>query len=377
MKITNVKTYLAKEWRTFLFVVVETDEGICGIGEAGITGREKAMAGAVEHFAPQIIGLDPFNTEHIWQLLWRGGFYPAGQILSAAISAIDMALWDIKGKVLNVPVYKLLGGLARNKVHTYTHVHGNTSEEVVKNCVKSAEQGWKYLRWEFFSDEDGLIEPKKVIKRAVHEWRSIRDELGDDIELCFDAHTKLGVSDAIRFCNEVEAFRPFFIEDPIRSENPQAYRRLRAHTSVPVAAGEQFSNKWDFRELIEEQLIDQARFDICIGGGITEGKKIAAMCETHFIDVAVHNPVGPVSTAASLHFNLSIPNCSVMELPKRPGETMPEVFKSSFKWHDGDLYPSDEPGLGIELNLKELEKYPFEQTELPKCHKLDGSFNNW
>ena len=382
MKITDIKVYLAKEWRTFLFVKIETDEGVYGLGESGLTSRELAVAGLIQHLKPFLLGEDPFRTEHLWQKMWRGGFYPSGEILSAAIACIDIALWDIKGKSLGVPVYQLLGGLCREKVLTYNHLNCANTEKTLSEVQRSIDEGWKCVRWEFSTEstEDGqnnVFVPHLAIDRAVEQWRLIREQHGNAIELAFDVHTKLGVADAVRFCRAVEPYRPFFIEDAVRSENPEVYQHLRTQTSVPLAAGEQFSGKWDFAHLIENQLIDHARFDVCIGGGITEGRKIAAHCETRFINLAVHNPVGPVSTAASLHLNLSIPNMSVMELPKRPGETMSDAFISHFKWQDGYLYPSDRPGLGIELNEDALINYPFEITELPHNVLADGSVNNW
>ena len=382
MKITDIKIFLAKEWRTFLFVKIETDEGIYGVGESGITSRELAVAGLLEHLKPLLINQDPFNSEHLWQTLWRGGFYPSGEILSAAISAIDIALWDIKGKHLGVPVYQLLGGLCRKKVMTYNHLNCATTETTLDDLTRSINDGWKCVRWEFSTEKtddnkNNVFIPHIAIDRAIEQWEKIRQLHGNDIELCFDVHTKLGVSDAVRFCKAVEPYRPFFIEDPLRSENPEVYKHLRTQTSVSIACGEQFSSKWDFSYLIENQLIDHARFDICIGGGFTEGKKIAAQCETRHINLAVHNPVGPVSTAASLHFNLSIPNMSVMELPKRPGETMSDVFTNHFKWQDGYLYPPTCPGLGIEFDEQAINNYPFEITELPHIQLRDGTFNNW
>ena len=377
MKITDITVYPAKEWRTFLFVVIDTDEGIYGVGEGGITGRELAMAGAIEHLKPLLIGLDPFRTEHIWQLLWRGGFHPAGQILTSAIAAIDIALWDIKGKALGVPVYELLGGLVRDKVMTYNHIQGSSIGEIVDHCRASVETGWKCLRWGTNFGADGVIEPRVALRVGIAEWQAIREALGDDVELCYDIHTRLGVSDAIRLCREVESFRPFFIEDPLRSENPDSYKRLRPQTAVPLAAGEQFGTKWEFRQLIEEEWIDYARVDLCICGGLTESKKIAGWCETHYIDLAVHNPIGPVSTAACLHLNLSCPNFGVQELPRRPGESLPDVVLNQPEWVDGYLLPPDRPGLGIEFDREAIKRYPFEITGLPIIRRADGSFTNW
>ncbi len=377
MKITNITTYLAKEWRTFLFVVVDTDEGIYGVGEGGITGRELAVAGALEHFKPLLIGQDPFRTEHIWQTLSRGGFYPASLILTAAIAAIDVALWDIKGKALGVPVYQLLGGLVRDKVMTYNHLHGASVEAIVEGVQRSMAEGWKCVRWEPTYRPDHVIEPRESIRLALAQWQAVREAAGDDVEICFDVHTKLSVPDAIRFCREVEPFRPFFIEDPLRAENADSYRRLRANTAVPIAAGEQYASKWAFRQVIEEEWIDYARIDVCNCGGLTEARKIAGWCETHYIDLAVHNPIGPVATAASLHLNLSAPNFGVMELPRRPGESMADVVLNQPEWEDGYLLPPTQPGLGIEFDREAIKNYPFEITELPHLRREDGSFTNW
>lgn len=377
MKITDITTYLAKEWRTFMFVVVDTDEGIYGVGEAGITGRELAMAGAIEHFKPLLIGQNPFRTEHIWQMLFRGGFYPAGLILAAALAAIDIALWDIKGKALGVPVYDLLGGLVRDKVMTYNHLHANSVAGLVERCQESVAEGWKVVRWEPTYRPDHVIEPRESIRLALQQFEAVRTSVGDDLELCFDVHTKLSVPDAVRFCREVEPYRPFFIEDPIRAEHSDSYKRLRGQTAVPLAIGEQYAHKWDFRQVIEEEWADYARIDVCNAGGLTEAKKIAGWCETHYIDLAVHNPIGPVATSAALHLNLSCPNFGVMELPRRPGRVLAEVIVNQPEWVDGYLRPPTQPGLGIEFDREAIKKYPFVMTELPHLRREDGSFTNW
>jgi len=273
MKITDISIYLAKEWRTFLFVVIDTDEGIYGLGEAGITGRELAVQGAIEHFKPLLIGQDPFRTEHIWQVLFRGGFFPAQRILTAAIAAIDIALWDIKGKALGVPVYQLLGGLARDKVVTYNHNVGETIEELVESCQRSVEAGWKVIRWGLAHQKGTVFEPRPAVRRAIKEFQAVREAVGDDIEICMDVHTRVNLADAVTLCREVEPFRPYFMEDPLRVENVQSYRNLRNRTNVPLAVGEQYSSKWDFRQIIEEELMDYARVDLCVCGGISEAKK--------------------------------------------------------------------------------------------------------
>jgi galactonate dehydratase len=377
MKITNVETYPV--WggnRNFLFVVVDTDEGIYGVGEAGITGRELAVIGAIEHLKPLLVGQDPRRTEHIWQLLVRGGFFPAQRILMAAISAIDIALWDIKGKALGVPVYDLLGGRTRDKVVCYPHNGGGDTNALVESCLQSVEEGWRFVRWGLPS-QDQILEPRQAVLTAIKQFQAVREAVGDEIELTFDVHTRLDLADVVWLCREIETFRPFFIEDPLRCENPDSFKTLRPRTFVPLAAGEQFSSKWEFRQLIEEELIDYARVDLCIVGGFTEAKKIAGWCETHYIKLAVHNPLGPVSSAACLHLNLACPNVGVQEQPRRPGTTLTDVIPLQPEWKDGYLLPSTRPGLGIEFDRDAAKQHPFQMTELPHLRRQDGSVTNW
>lgn len=379
MKITNIEPFPV--WgghRNFLFVVVDTDEGISGVGEAGLTGRELAVMGALEHFKPLLIGQDPSRIEHIWQLLFRGGFFPAERVLSAAISAIDIALWDIKGKALGVPIYELLGGRVRDSVVCYPHNVGHSSDvsALVESCLRSVEEGWKFVRWGLPSEGD-VLEPSQAVRTAIRQFQAVREAVGEEIEITFDVHTRLDLPDAVRLCREVEQFRPFFIEDPLRCENPDSFKTLRPRTSVPLAAGEQFSSKWEFRQLIEEEWIDYARIDLCLVGGITEARKIAGWCETHYIKLAVHNPLGPVSTAACLQLNLAVPNFGVQEQPRRPGEVLPDVVPVQPEWRDGSLLPPLGPGLGIEFDREAARRSPFRLTELPHLRRLDGSFTNW
>jgi len=377
MKITSVTAHLVKEWRTMLFVKVETDEGITGIGEGGLTSREEGVAGIISALAPLLVGEDPMRSEHLWQLMWRSGFHPSNQVLTSAMAAIDIALWDIKGKALGVPVYQLLGGKVRDKVDCYCHIRGATPEALLEEARLRLSEGWNCLRWDSGPVGNGIYEPHKAVDYAIESFRLLRTELGSDIELAFDAHTRTSMPDAVRLCRGVEAYRPMFIEDPIRIENPESYRRLREQTAVPIAAGEQLGTKWQFRSLIEEELIDYARIDMCIAGGFTEARKIAGWCETHYIDIAVHNPIGPVSTAACLHLNMATPNMLVQELPRRPGESLSDIIVSDHRWEDGWLVPSSAPGLGLEVDWEGLKRHPFVHESLPLFHRLDGSLTNW
>ncbi len=379
MKITNIEVYpVWGGFRNFLFVVVDTDQGCHGVGEAGITGRELAVIGALEHFKPLLIGENPFRIEHIWQKLFRGGFFPAQRILTAAISAIDIALWDIKGKALGVPIFELLGGLARDKVVCYPHNRGHATEvgPLVDSCLQTKAEGWKFVR--FGLSEDGkVLEPRQAVLTAIKQLHAVRDAVGDEIEICFDVHTRLDLPDAVWLCQEAEAVRPYFMEDPLRSENPDSFKTLRTRTTVPLAAGEQFSSKWEFRQLIEEEWIDYARIDLCIAGGFTEARKIAGWAETHYIKLAVHNPLGPVSSAACLQLNLASPLVGVQEQPRKTGTVLTDVVPVQPKWEDGYLLPPTLPGLGVIFDREAAKAHPMQMAELPHLQRLDGSVTNW
>lgn len=384
MVITAVKAFAIRGHRPFTFVKVETDEALpdgsslYGIGEAGITWREMAQVEMVNHLAPLLIGQDPMRTEHLWQVMFRGGFFPASHVASAAMAAIDIALWDIKGKALGQPVYNLLGGLCRDKVVLYPHNTGATTEALVENCVQHKNDGWKFVRWGQPETGPGLLEPSASVRKAIEQFEAIRSAVGDDIELCFDVHTRLDPPDAIRLCREVEKYRPFFIEDPLRSEDPNAYRALVLHVHVPLAIGEQWATKWQFRQMIEEDLMHYARIDLCICGGITEALKIARWCETHFINLAPHNPLGPVSAAAGLHLCLASPNVGVLEMPRKPDSNLTDLFPQQLAWEDGYLLAPTRPGLGIDFNEAAVVNYPYtERGSSPMLRRLDGGFTNW
>jgi L-alanine-DL-glutamate epimerase-like enolase superfamily enzyme len=377
MKITAIETYAV--WggaRNFLFVTLDTDEGISGVGESGLTGRELAVEGAVQHLAPLLIGQDARRIEHLWQVMSRGGFFPALGPVAAAMSAIDIALWDIHGKALGVPVYDLLGGLSRERVVCYPHNNEFGVEPLVESARRTWEEGWKFVRWGLPPEGD-VLEPRVAIRTAVKQFEALRAALGDDAELCMDVHTRLDPVDAVSLLRAVEPYRPFFMEDPMRAEDMNALRRVRQQTAVPIAAGEQHHSKWQFRQMIEEDLIDYARVDLCLAGGITEAKKIAAMAEAHHIKLATHNPLGPVATATCLHLNLACPNVGVQEQPRRPSTMLTDVVPVQMEWKDGYLLAPTRPGLGVEFDRAAAKAHPFQMTEPPHLHRADGSFTNW
>jgi galactonate dehydratase len=388
MKITGIKNYSVadSDGRSYFIVKVETDEGIYGLGEVGIRWWGAAIEKAIEHLSEIVIGQDPFSTERLWQHMFRGSFFPADKVYTCAISAIDIALWDIKGKALGLPVYKLLGGPVRDKVICYPHTQGRTNEELVENCVRAVKEGWKFVRWGQPITSENLgnkstnrqLEPVKSIRMAEKQMALVRDAVGPDIEICFDVHTRLDTAHAIALCKTLEPYRPFFIEDPLRSENPSSYRTLARHVSLPIAAGEQWASKWDFREVIEEELINYARIDLCIGGGLTEALKITHWCETHYIDIAPHNPLGPVAAAACVALCMASTNVGVQEMPRRPGSFAKDLFPKQIKWEEGFAYAPNIPGLGVDFDEELAEKRRVNPTGWPPLlRREDGAFTNW
>lgn len=376
MKITSVDTFVVGEVRNFLFVEVQTDEGIHGIGEAGVTWREDAEVGFIQALKQSLIGEDPFRIEHLWQVMFRCGFFPANRIGAAAISAVDIALWDIKAKALGVPVYQLLGGKVREKVVAYPHVVGNSPDELAADAVQKTEEGWKFVRFDIPADGD-IFDPRQSIRLAEQNVAAIREAVGDEIELLIDVHTRIDTADAVTLCRRLEPYNMYFVEDPVRSENPAALRRLRQQSAVPIAMGEQYATKWEFREVVENNWIDFCRLDMCIVGGFTEARKVAGWCETHYIPLAPHNPLGPVSTAACLHLDLATSNFAVQECAKIPGLVLAELFPKQVTLENGYLTASEEPGLGITFDKKALVKYPPVSGDCPRLTARDGANTNW
>lgn len=379
MKITDVRPVVCwVGYKNAVFVVVETDEGFSGVGEAGATGHYEAVAGVINSFKSWLVGQDATRIEHLWQTMFRGAFFSGGNLLSSAVSAVDIALWDLNAKALGVPVYRLLGGLVRDKVPAYCHIGGHSLEGVVESGQRAVAEGWRYIRWGI-PQQGQRHEPAVAIRESIAGMEALRTGVGDEAEICFDIHARLDPSDAIALSRGIAPTRPFFIEDPIRSENVQLYRLLRQHIQSPLAAGEHYASKWEMRQFIEEDLIDFARTDLCIIGGISEAKKVAGWCETHQIRLVTHNPLGPVCAAASLHLNLAITNCGVAEMLRRPGTTLTDLFPVQIGWEDGFLLPTDQPGLGIVFDeAAALASPPRPNGGLPRgLRRDDGAYTNW
>jgi galactonate dehydratase len=395
MKITDIQVHpLQAPGRTLVVVTVHTDEGIVGVGEAGLQRRWRAIEGAVEHLKRWLIGQDPARIEYLWQRMWRGGFYPADRLIGSTISGIDIALWDIKGKSLGVPVYELLGGRCRDFVEAFTNpgylsdINPAGDEELLLGIRTSADpqataelaRRHRHRGHTFFRlgipVQGELYDARWSVRRCVEQFQAVRDAVGNDLELMVDLHTRLSPEEAIWFCREVEPLNMFVVEDPIRSEHPAGYRRIRSQTHVPLAAGEQWSSKWEFREPIENEWIDYARVDICIAGGISEARKIAAMAETHSVKLLPHNPLGPICTAASLHIDLAIDNAGPQEVLFAP-DILPDVLQCDFRLESGRLTVPTAPGLGVTFDAERAREFPAEMTEPPHFSRPDGSFTNY
>ena len=388
MEVTQIKNFPIsdEDGRGYYIIKVETDAGIYGLGEVGLRNWGGAIGKAIEHLSEIVIGEDPFSTEKLWQYMFRGGFFPADKVYSCAISAIDIALWDIKAKALEMPLYKLLGGPVRDKVICYPHTQGDTVADLLDNCKRHIEDGWKFVRWHqpetgpssVYVNNMNTLEPIDSVRLAEEQIATIREAIGPDIQICFDMHTRLDTAHAVALCKAVEPYRPFFMEDPLRSENPASYRTLARHVSLPIAAGEQWATKWPFREVIEEELINYARIDLCIVGGITEALKITHWAETHYIDIVPHNPLGPVSAAACVALCMASTNVGVQEMPRRPGSYATDLFPKQIEWEGGYAWCPDEPGMGVDFNEElALDSIVDPTGWPPQLRRNDGSFTNW
>src|SRR6476620_6592595 len=325
MKITAITPYPV--WvgtRNQLLVKVETDEGISGWGESGLSGRERAVVGAIEHYREFLIGQDAIRIGRIWQELYRSQYFEGGRVLQAAISAIDIALHDIKGKALGVPVYELLGGKQRDRIPTFASTGDEAEGDVaIERARELSAQGWQAIRF-FPVGQNGrdIFEPRESIGATAKMLNKAREALGDEVVLGIDYHHRLSVAEAASFCNKLGKGVLDFLEEPIRDETPEAYESLRTMTDIPFAIGEEFASKWQFLPYIERGIHQFNRLDICNVGGFTEAMKVAGWSEAHYGDLMPHNPLGPVCTAASVHMSAAVANFSWLECRHSPVEKL-------------------------------------------------------
>jgi mannonate dehydratase len=402
MKIANASVNITSPGRNFVTLKVETDEGIYGLGDGTLNGRELAVASYLsDHLIPCLIGRDPFQTEDIWQYFYRGAYWRRGPVTMAAIGAIDMALWDIKAKALNTPLYNLLGGKCREAVLVYAHANGKDIDHALEDVAKHKELGYKAIRVQ--SGFPGLASTYGVPKGAgryepaerglpsEQEWAAepylrhvpklfarVREEFGDELHLLHDCHHRLTPIEAGRLGKELEPFHLFWIEDPTPAELQEGFRVIREHTTTPIAVGEVFNSIWDAHDLIRNQWIDYLRMTLTHGGGITAVKKAADFAALYHVRTGFHGAtdLSPVCMAAALHFDTAIHNFGIQE-HMHHSKLTDEVFPHHYTFNAGYMHPGDAPGLGVEIDEKLAAKYPYQRAYLPIARKLDGTLTDW
>jgi len=402
MEITDTDVLVTCPGRNFVTLKVYTDQGIYGLGDATLNGREKAVVSYLEdHVCPTLIGRDPRQIEDLWQYLYKGAYWRQGPVTMTAVAAVDMALWDIKGKALDVPVYELLGGASRTGVKVYGHASGETIEETVDEVGRYLEMGYEAVRAQVgvpglddaygVGHDDLFYEPAENGLPSENAWntdkylnhipdlfRRLRDAYGDEPALLHDAHHRLTPIEAARLGKELEPYNLFWLEDPISEELQKGFRRIREHTTTPLAVGEIFNTVYDAELLITEQLIDYLRTSVLHGGGISHMRKVAGMCEFHQIQTGFHGAtdLSPVTMAAALHFDLWVPNFGIQEYMPHT-EATDEVFPHAYTFKDGYLHPGDASGLGVDYDEELAEEYPYERAYLPVNRLEDGTMFHW
>lgn len=378
MKVTDVQVIRADRYG---YVKVITDEGIYGIGESGAFGVLEASAAQIKTYGDYLIGKDPLNIEHHWQVMFRGMYF-RGAASMGAIAAIDIALWDIAGKYYGVPVWKLLGGKCRDKVRVYSHVMARTDEEMVTNCKKRMDQGYNAVgHLSPFLDEPQSVPYEKTYVRNMEESikrvHLMRETAGNDIDLCIELHRRSLPGEAITLIREIEDVHPLFVEDPIPPGNNEAMAYVRKNSRVPIATGERLHTIYEFDNLLKNEGTDYVRISLTTVGGITGAKKIAAMAEPYMKPVIPHNPLSPVCTAAEMQFCTAIDNLLICEYPDPDKRLMgnrdycqSDLVTNCYRAEKGFVPVSNKPGLGIDL-AEDIEK-KFPPVSLRTGSRLNG-----
>jgi len=375
MKITDVRTILADY---YLFVEVLTDEGIRGVGESGTWGFLEASEQVVQTFKQYLLGQDPLRMEHHWQSMYRCTHF-RGAAIMGALSAIDIALWDIAGKHFGVPCYQLMGGKCRDKVRVYGHVFGRTTEDLVRACVAATGKGFTALgHLSPFGDEPREAPYFKAhaakMQDAIEAVRLCREAVGKDVDLCVEIHRRLTPAEAVVLARGIEPYHPLFYEDPTLPDNIDAMAEIARKIHIPIATGERLHTIHEFQMLLSRGAVQYVRPDVCMCGGLTHAKKIAALAEAHYVQVVPHNPLGPVSTAACVQLAACIPNFSIQEYPQ--GEDRPpknELVKKTLAYQGGFLLVPDSPGLGVEIADDAAVKHPYRRRSRRTRLNTDGS----
>jgi galactonate dehydratase len=389
MKITGIQTIVVNaEMRNWIFVKVITDQaGLFGWGEASLEWKTRAVVGAVEDFAPMLIGEDPRNIEHIYQKLYRHSFFRMGVIGMSAISGLEQACWDIFGKSLGLPVYRLLGGAVRDRVRMYTHLGGGDMKAVYQTfdpqpLIELAHavvaRGYTALKVVFVPYSEPLM-GRQYVQQFSKMFEKLRLAVGDTIDIMIDFHGRTTPAMAIQYIHAIEEFSPYFCEEPVPPENIPALRQVREAVRAPIATGERLVSRFQFREVFEQQACHVIQPDLCHCGGLAEAKKIAAAAETYYMGVAPHNPLGPIANAAALHFALSTPNFLIQEDMLTDVPWRWDVVKHGLTMENGYWNKTEAPGLGIEVNEVEAARHPFQQETFATsvARAADGAILDW
>lgn len=402
MRIVDAKVIVCCPGRNFVTVKITTEDGVWGVGDATLNGRELAVASYLtDHVLPLLKNRDARRIEDTWQYLYKGAYWRRGPVTMGAIAAVDTALWDIKAKSLNVPLYQLLGGASRDGALVYGHASGSDIEETVKAVAKYIELGYKAIRAQSgipgLSSTYGVgrgsmyYEPAEKDAPPENQWSSehymnfvpqlfhrLRKEFGPDLHLLHDAHHRLTPIEAGRVGKELEPFHLFWLEDPTPAELQESFRLIRQHTTTPLAVGEVFNSIYDCQGLIEEQLIDYIRTTVVHAGGITHLRRIANLAEMYHVRTGSHGAtdLSPVCMAAALHFDLSVHNFGIQEYMRHTPET-DAVFPHSYTFENGYMHPGEAPGLGVDIDETLAARYPYQRAYLPINRKIDGTMHNW
>lgn len=402
MKIIEGRVIVTCPGRNFVTLKLITDEGTYGIGDATLNGRELSVVAYLEeHVIPCLIGRDPHQIEDIWQYLYRGAYWRRGPVTMTAIAAVDLALWDIKAKLAQMPLYQLLGGRCREGVMVYGHANGTTIEETLSELEKYIGLGYKAIRLQTgvpglkstygVSGDKMYYEPADADLPSENVWSTekyldsipklferAREKVGMGPHLLHDVHHRLTPIEAARLGKSLEPYRLFWLEDAVVADNPESFRLLRKHTVTPLAVGEVFNSIHDCRQLIQEQLIDYIRCTLVHTGGITHLRRIASLADLYNVRTGCHGAtdLSPVSMGAALNFDISIPNFGVQEYMRHTPET-DAVFPHSYKFNAGYMIPGEEPGHGVDIDEKLAAKYPYKRAYLPVNRLEDGSMYNW
>ncbi|MBO9623789.1 MAG: D-galactonate dehydratase family protein [Sphingomonas sp.] len=401
-EIKSARVIVTCPGRNFVTLRIETSDGVYGLGDGTLNGRELAVAAYLnDHVIPCLIGRDAHRIEDIWQYLYKGAYWRRGPVTMSAIAAVDMALWDIKGKVAGLPVYQLLGGASREGCMVYGHANGATIEETIERAIEHREQGFKAIRLQAgvpgLKATYGVAKPgqryepadaalpteslwstEKYLRSVAPLFEKAREVLGWDVHLLHDVHHRLTPIEAGRLGKELEPYRLFWMEDPTPAENQAGFRLIRQHTTTPIAVGEIFNSIWDAKQLIEEQLIDYVRATIVHAGGLTHVRRIAALADLYQVRTGCHGAtdLSPVTMAAALHFGISVPNFGVQELMPHT-ELTDAVFPHAYRYADGMMHPGDKPGLGVEIDEVLAAKHEYKRAYLPVARLEDGTLFNW